>query len=179
MQCIIIIPPHVVKRSACMVNKNKNISLLLSKERLEWNETYFTWIRNDFHIHQIFVFIANCCRPRLRCRENCPSFMYFWQIAAMAACFAFIPNCCPQKICQSIRRQVGSTLFKSRLVHFLPKMPTLHGATPAVKSKHRQTYFPIKILLFRQFLIFLKQLVPLDCQHKREPIALLRCLGFV
>ena len=124
-------------------------------------------------------FIANWGGHGLCCRENCPSFMYFWQIAALPACFAFIPNCCPQKICQSIRRQVGSTLFKSRLVHFLPKMPTLHGATPAVKSKHRQTFFPIQILLFRQFLIFLKQLVPLDCQHKREPIALPRCLGFV
>ena len=101
--------------------------------------------------------------------------MYFWQIAALPACFAFIPNCCPQKICQSIRRQVGSTLFKSRLVHFLPKMPTLHGATPAVKSKHRQTYFPIKILLFRQLLIFLKQIVPLNWQHKRERIALPHC----
>ena len=124
-------------------------------------------------------FIANWGGHGLCCRENCPSFMYFWQIAALPACFAFIPNCCPQKICQSIRRQVGSTLFKSRLVHFLPKMPTLHGATLAVKSKHRQTYFRIKILLFRQFLIFLKQIVPLNCQHKRERIALPRCLGFV
>ena len=52
-------------------------------------------------------------------------------------------------------------------------MPTLHGATPAVKSKHRQTYFPIKILLFQQFLIFLKHLVFLDCQHDLIPKSLL------
>ena len=88
-----------------------------------------------YSLQQCFGLIANCCSPGLRCRENCPSFMYFWQIAAFAACFAFIPNCCPQRICQSIRWKVGwrgSTLFKSRLVYFLPKMPTLHGATTTV-----------------------------------------------
>ena len=88
-----------------------------------------------YSLQQCFGLIANCCSPGLRCRENCPSFMYFWQIAAFAACFAFIPNCCPQRICQSIRWKVGwrgSTLFKSRLVYFLPKMPTLHGQTTSV-----------------------------------------------
>ena len=106
-----------------------------------------------YSLKHCFGLIANCCRPGLRCGENCPSFMYFWQIAAFAACFAFIPNCCPQRICQSIRWKVGwphhSTLFKSRLVYFLPKMPTLNGQTTSVRiNTLPQKYFVSESCLF-------------------------------